>query len=98
MAPMRMEPKAAQRQVAAVTAAMGMPVWERMEGFTKMMYAIVMKVVSPARVSVRQLVRSWAKWKYFSSFVTTTHPHRFAQSIQFMLLRSGLPVFRAAKY
>ena len=29
----------------------------RMVGFTKMMYAIVMKVVKPARISVRQLVR-----------------------------------------
>ena len=34
---MRMLPKAAQRQVAAVTAARGMPVSERMAGLTKMM-------------------------------------------------------------
>jgi hypothetical protein len=32
-----MEPKAAQRQVEVVTAARGMPVCERMAGFTKMM-------------------------------------------------------------
>ncbi len=32
-----MEPKAAQRQVLVVTAARGIPVWERMAGFTKMM-------------------------------------------------------------
>jgi hypothetical protein len=50
-----MEPKAAQRQVLVVTAARGMPVCERMAGFTKMMYAIVMKVVRPARSSERQV-------------------------------------------
>src|SRR5690606_40372614 len=33
-----------------------MPVLERMPGFTKMMYAIVMKVVSPATTSVRTVV------------------------------------------
>jgi len=53
---MRTLPKAAQRQVAVVMAARGMPVLLRSDGFTKMMYAIVMKVVRPARVSVRQLV------------------------------------------
>ena len=61
-----MLPKAAQRQVAAVTAASGMPVCERMLGFTKMMYAIVMNVVRPASASVRQLVFSRAKPKYRS--------------------------------
>ena len=60
---MRMEPKAAQRQVAMVTAAMGIPVSARIEGFTKMMYAIVINVVSPARISVRQSVACSAKWK-----------------------------------
>ena len=58
-----MEPKAAQRQVAMVTAARGMPVFARMAGFTKMMYAIVMKVVRPARDSVRQVVWCSAKRK-----------------------------------
>ena len=32
----------------------GMPVSRRMVGFTKTMYAIVMKVVEPARISVFQ--------------------------------------------
>ena len=54
---MRMEARPAQRQVAVVTAARGMPVWERMAGLTKMMYAMVTKVVRPASVSVRQVVR-----------------------------------------
>ena len=35
--PMRIEPKAAHRQVAMVTAASGMPVSCRMAGLTKMM-------------------------------------------------------------
>lgn len=60
---MRIEPSAAQRQVAMVTAGSDMPVCERMDGFTKMMYAIVMKVVKPARSSVRQVVLWSAKWK-----------------------------------
>jgi hypothetical protein len=60
-------PKAAERHVAAVTAASGMPVSCRMEGFTKTIYAIVMKVVSPARTSVRQSVRNAAKSKYSSA-------------------------------
>src|SRR5438045_3604617 len=51
---MRRLPTAAEMQVAAVTAASGMPLSWRIDGFTKMMYAIVMKVVNPARISVRQ--------------------------------------------
>ena len=34
---MRMEPKAAQRQVLVVTAARGIPVCDKMAGLTKMM-------------------------------------------------------------
>src|SRR5580658_5831454 len=49
-----------------VTEARSMPVCARMEGFTKMMYAIVMKVVAPARISVRQLVLCSAKWNQAS--------------------------------
>jgi hypothetical protein len=35
---------------------MGIPVCERMDGLTKMMYAIVINVVIPATISVRQVV------------------------------------------
>ena len=45
-------PTAAEMQVAAVTPASGIPVSCRMEGFTKTMYAMVMNVVNPARISV----------------------------------------------
>src|ERR1035441_6492184 len=38
-----------------------------MEGLTKTIYAIVMKVVSPARISVRQPVCNEAKSKYSSA-------------------------------
>ena len=65
-----MLPKAAQRQVAMVTEARSMPVWARMEGFTKMMYAIVMNVVSPARISVRHVVLWAAKPKCCSRRVS----------------------------
>ena len=51
-----MEPNAAERQVAAVTAARGTPASARIAGFTSTMYAMVTKVVTPARISVRQLV------------------------------------------
>ena len=60
-------PSAAARHVAAVTPAIGMPVWCRIDGFTKMMYAIVMNVVSPARHSVFHVVPRAAKSKYFSA-------------------------------
>ncbi len=53
-----MLPKAAHKHVAATTAASGIPVSCRIAGFTKMMYAMVMKVVHPARISVRQFVPS----------------------------------------
>ena len=56
----------AHRQVEVVTAASGIPVWERMAGLTKMMYAMVMNVVRPARISVRQVVWWDAKPKYLS--------------------------------
>src|ERR1039458_9403539 len=46
---------AADKHVAAVTAASGIPVSCRIAGLTKTMYAIVMNVVQPARISVRQL-------------------------------------------
>src|SRR6185437_11419323 len=38
-----------------------------MDGLTKTMYAIVMKVVNPARISVRQSVCNDAKSKYCSA-------------------------------
>jgi hypothetical protein len=60
-------PAAAEMQVAAVTAARGMPVSLRMAGLTKTMYAMVMNVVSPARISVFQSAPSAANSKYRSS-------------------------------
>src|SRR5215467_9230053 len=60
-------PNAAERHVAAVTAVNGMPASCRMEGLTKTMYAIVMNVVSPARISVRHVVLRAAKSKYSSA-------------------------------
>ena len=60
---MRKLPNAAERHVAAVTAPKGMPASCRIAGLTKTMYAIVMNVVMPARISVRQLVRSWRNSK-----------------------------------
>src|SRR5262245_21421035 len=65
--PIRKLPTAAEIHVAAVTAANGIPVSCRIDGFTKTMYAIVMKVVNPARTSVRQSVPSVLNWKYCSS-------------------------------
>ena len=60
-------PNAAEIQVAAVTAARGMPASCRIWGFTRTMYAIVMNVVTPARHSVFQFVpRCWNS-KYASS-------------------------------
>ena len=53
-----MLPNAADRHVAATTAVNGIPVSRRIVGFTKTMYAIVMNVVAPARISVCQLVPS----------------------------------------
>jgi hypothetical protein len=49
---------AAAMQVAKITPEAGSPVPSvaRMEGLTKMMYAIVMKVVRPAMTSVRRFV------------------------------------------
>ncbi|SOZ62444.1 hypothetical protein CBM2614_B10243 [Cupriavidus taiwanensis] len=49
-------PIAAATQVATNTASLGMPASPRMEGLTKMMYAIVRNVVMPARISVRTSV------------------------------------------
>jgi hypothetical protein len=60
-------PNAAERHVAAVTAATGIPVSDRMDGFTKMMYAIVMNVVNPASISVRHDVPSSSNSKYRAS-------------------------------
>ena len=61
--PMRQLPTAAEMHVAAVTAASGMPVSCRMAGLTKTMYAIVMKVVNPARISVFQVAPSFSNSK-----------------------------------
>jgi hypothetical protein len=47
-----MLPKAALKHVAAVTAGTGNPALPKIEGFTTMMYAIVTKVVRPAKISV----------------------------------------------
>ena len=47
---------AAEIQVASIIAPVSMPVVPRMEGLTKMMYAIVKKVVRPATISVRTVV------------------------------------------
>ena len=60
-------PGAVARQVAAVTPAMGIPASCRIDGLTKMIYAIVMNVVMPARSSVFQLVPSAANSKYRSA-------------------------------
>src|SRR5687768_18265456 len=65
-APIMMLPSAADKHVAATTAVNGMPVSARMDGFTKMMYAIVTKVVNPARISVRQSVPRASNSKYCS--------------------------------
>ena len=65
--PIRKLPAAAERQVAAVTAASGMPVSWRMAGLTKTIYAIVMKVVKPARTSVFHSAPSAWNSKYRSS-------------------------------
>src|SRR5271156_6512570 len=51
-----MLPKPAARQVAAATPATGMPASPRISGLTTTMYAMVRKVVSPAKSSVRKLV------------------------------------------
>ncbi len=51
-------PNAAQKHVAATTALKGMFASRRIDGFTKMMYAMVTNVVAPARTSVRQFVPS----------------------------------------
>ena len=53
---MRIDPNAADRQVAAVTAGRGTPAAARIAGFTSTMYAMVRNVVTPARISVRQFV------------------------------------------
>src|SRR4051794_11541119 len=80
--PIRKLPAAAERQVAAVTAARGMPVSWRIAGFTKMLYAIVMNVVKPARISVFQLAPRPAKSKYRS--------RRCRRDMGLILLRHGL--------
>ena len=64
--------KAEHTHVAATTASCGMPVSLRIDGFTKMMYAIVTNVVNPASISVRQLVCSSWNWKYRSIRCFTT--------------------------
>src|SRR5471030_228800 len=64
--PIRKLPAAAERQVAAVTAANGIPASCRMAGLTKTMYAIVMNVVNPARISVFQSAPSFWNSKYRS--------------------------------
>src|SRR5580692_6934159 len=58
------EPSAATRQVATKTASLGIPASPRIAGLTKMMYAIVRKVVKPASSSVRRLVPASSKPKY----------------------------------
>ncbi len=58
---------AAATQVATKTAPFGMPASPRMAGLTKMIYAIVRKVVSPAISSVRTSVPFSLSLKKFSS-------------------------------
>jgi hypothetical protein len=57
--PIRIVANAADKHVAANTAGTGIPASFRIEGFTNTMYAIVMNVVMPARISVFQLVLSF---------------------------------------
>ncbi|SPC19926.1 hypothetical protein CT19431_MP70059 [Cupriavidus taiwanensis] len=49
-------PIAAATHVATNTASLGIPASPRIDGLTKMMYAIVRNVVIPARISVRTSV------------------------------------------
>src|SRR5690349_8034239 len=62
-----MLPAAAQKQVAATTASNGIPASRSTDGFTKTIYAMVTKVVTPARASVRQVAPKRANSKYCSS-------------------------------
>src|SRR5262245_23227235 len=64
---MRKHPTALTMHVAARTALKSMPVVERTAGCTKMMYDIVMNVVTPASISVRIVVREAVRWNVFSS-------------------------------
>jgi hypothetical protein len=59
--------KADATQVAVSTATVVHSGAESTVGWTKMMYAIVMNVVTPASTSVRTLVPSWDRWKTRSS-------------------------------
>ena len=52
--------------VARKTAPDGIPVSERMAGFTKMIYAIAKKVVRPAMISVLGVVPYFLRLKSFS--------------------------------
>ena len=61
---------AAHKHVDVVTAANDIPVWDRIAGFTKMMYAIVTNVVKPASISVRHVVLWAVKQKYRSKRVS----------------------------
>src|SRR5262245_41611228 len=69
--------------VAESTAPKSMPVVERTAGWTKMMYDIVMNVVSPARISVRIVVRDAVRRKVLSRSAVINHQSVFIfQSVQ----------------
>ena len=63
------EPIAAARQVATKTESRGMPDTERISGLTKMIYAMVRKVVTPAMISVRTVVPCSESLKKRSSMI-----------------------------
>ena len=67
IAPIRMLAKPADRHVAVITAPTGMPASARIDGLTKMMYAIVRNVVKPAAISRAQDVPSSSNEKYRSA-------------------------------
>src|SRR6185436_12013555 len=61
---MARQPKAATRMVATVLGPAGNPAKDRIAGLTTMMYAIVVNVVRPPRISVRALdPRAWTRKK-----------------------------------
>src|SRR5580692_686207 len=55
------------RHVAKSTPSTGIPACPRICGLTTTTYAMVMKVVRPARSSTRTVVLFWRRWKIRSS-------------------------------
>ena len=64
---MTIDPKAAARQVATSTAPASIPVPAKICGFTKMMYAMVRKVVKPATTSRRTVELRCSSSKYLNT-------------------------------